>query len=272
MFQDHSENFNIEYDNAEPLPNDTLLCYEHNMILCGIDKENKVILPKFKDFSEKPQCVFLFSQNETRYFLSLGGKVNCIYFKYKNLNILKSAVQDKNQFAAVTGYHYYAFHKENKFCGTCGGELVHDPQKRCMICQKCGNEIFPKISPAVIVGVIDRENDSILLTKYADREYKKYALVAGFAEMGESIEDAARREVMEETGLEIKNLKYFKSQPWGFAQNLLMGFFAEVKDSRKIVMDKTELSEALWVKKENLSAVPDSPSLTGEMMWRFKNS
>ena len=78
-----------------------------------------------------------------------------------------------------------------------------------MICLQCGNEIFPKISPAVIVGVIDDSTDSIILTKYAGGSYRKYALVAGFAEMGETAEQAARREVMEETGLEITELKYY---------------------------------------------------------------
>jgi len=77
---------------------------------------------------------------------------------------------------------------------------------------------------------------------------------------------------MEETGLEITDIEYFASQPWGFAQNLLMGYFAKVKGSRKIKMDAQELSEAVWVKRENVPAQPGGISLTGEMMWAFKSS
>lgn len=140
-----------------------------------------------------------------------------------------------------------------------------------MICTACSNRIYPKISPAVIVGVIDEETDSILLTKYAGRKFKKYALVAGFIEMGESAEQAARREVMEETGIEIGRLDYFASQPWGFSQNILTGFFARATGSRKIVMDKSELSEAKWVRREELDARENSVSLTNEMIWAFKS-
>lgn len=271
MFQDHAESFNIEYDEKNPDGNDILLCYKGREMLWGLDDDNRVILPKIKDIADKDiNGVFVFSEKEVRYFLALDDVSGAEGFEYKNINLLKSAVEDMNQFAAITGFHYKAFHEENRFCGRCGSPLRHCPQKRCMICESCKNEIFPKISPAVIVGVIDEENDSIVLTKYADRDYKKYALVAGFAEMGESAEDAARREVMEETGLEIEELKYYKSQPWGFAQNLLLGFFAKVKNSRKIKMDETELSEAVWVKRENVPAALDSISLTGEMMWAFK--
>jgi NAD+ diphosphatase len=129
--------------------------------------------------------------------------------------------------------------------------------------------IFPKIAPAVIVGVIN--GDKILLTKYANREYKRYALIAGFNEIGETIEETVRREVMEEAGLYVKNLKYYKSQPWGFDSNLLMGFFCEVDGSDKIRLDEHELSEAEWVDKENIPDYGENLSLTHEMMMVFKN-
>lgn len=271
MFQDCAEDFNIEYDGKSPCGNDTLLCYKDRQILCGFDGDNRVVLPKIKDIKENINAVFVFSETDARYFLALDTVFSAEGFEYKNTELLKSAAEDKNQFAAITGFHYKSFHEENRFCGRCGERLAHYPKKRCMLCKNCGNEVFPKISPAVIVGVIDEETDSIVLTKYADRDYKKYALVAGFAEMGESAENAAKREVMEETGLEIIDLKYYKSQPWGFSQNLLVGFFARVKNSREIKMDETELSEAVWVKREDIPAVPDSISLTGEMMWAFKS-
>lgn len=91
-----------------------------------------------------------------------------------------------------------------------------------MRCEHCGQMEFPKICPAVIIGVTD--GNRLLMSKYAGRDYKKYALIAGFAEIGETIEETVQREVMEEVGLKVKNLRYYKSQPWSFSDTLLFGF------------------------------------------------
>ena len=93
--------------------------------------------------------------------------------------------------------------------------------QRMLQCPCCANMVFPKIAPAVIVGVT--HGDKILMTKYAGREYKRYALIAGFTEIGETAEETVKREVMEEVGLTVKNIRYYKSQPWGFDSNLLLG-------------------------------------------------
>ena len=87
------------------------------------------------------------------------------------------------------------------------------------------NTVYPKICPAVIVAIHD--GDRLVLTRYKDRPFKHYALVAGFNEIGESIEETVHREVFEETGLRVKNLRFYKSQPWTFTDTLLFGFFAE---------------------------------------------
>lgn len=276
MFQDIINNYNIEYD-SEPVNScDIILVYSDGKMLYNIDNENNLCLPHYSDLDIKrntADILFLFSLNGIRFFLwKSEQELKCKNFSYENINRLKSIDASDLLYAAVTGYHYYSFHEENKFCGKCGEKLKHVPDKRCMICDSCGNEIFPKISPAVIVGVIDEKTDSILMTRYAKGSYKKLALVAGFAEMGESGEQAAKREAMEETGIEICDLNYYKSQPWGFAQNLLIGYFAKLKGKREIVLDKTELSEALWVKREDVKAQPNSISLTGEMLWKFKNN
>ena len=276
MFQDIIIDYNIEYDSKAIKSEDIVLAYSDGKMLYAIDDDNNLCLPKYscaENKARKNDVLFLFSLNNKRFFLwNIYQKLECNGFKYDNINLLKGVNSDICLYAAVTGYHYYSFHKENKFCGKCGEKLRHVPEKRCMICDNCKNEIFPKISPAVIVGVIDEETDSILMTRYAQGDYKKLALVAGFAEMGESGEQAAIREVMEETGINICDLKYFSSQPWGFAQNILIGYFAKAVGSRKIIMDESELSEAVWVKRQDVSAQPDSISLTGEMLWAFKNS
>lgn len=110
------------------------------------------------------------------------------------------------------------------------------------------------------------------MSKYAGREYKKYALLAGFAEIGETLEDTVRREVMEEVGLKVKNITYYKSQPWSFSDTLLVGFFCELDGEDKVVLDEDELSLAEWFEREKMPVEYEDYSLTNEMMMAFKNA
>lgn len=109
-----------------------------------------------------------------------------------------------------------------------------------MYCPECRITEYPKISPAVIVGVT--HGNKLLMSKYANRDFNKYALIAGFTEIGETIEETVRREVMEEVGLKVKNIRYYKSQPWSFTDTLLFGFFAELDGDETITLDREELA------------------------------
>jgi NAD+ diphosphatase len=134
-------------------------------------------------------------------------------------------------------------------------------------CPDCGNMMFPVICPAVIIAVTD--GDRILLSKYAGRSYTRYALLAGFTEIGETLEQTVAREVMEEVGLKVRNIRYYKSQPWGIDGGLLMGFYCDLDGSDKVHIDKTELSLAQWHYRGKLPAHDDGISLTREMMRIF---
>ena len=142
----------------------------------------------------------------------------------------------------------------------------------------CGNYLdmnlpmaieYPKICPAVITAV--RNGNKLLLSKYAGREYVHYALIAGFTEIGETIEETVKREVMEEVGLKVKNLHFYKSQPWSFSGTLLFGFFCDLDGEDTISLDEEELSMAVWMERENIPDDPEQISLTREMMTVFKN-
>ena len=109
-----------------------------------------------------------------------------------------------------------------------------------------------------------------MVTRYAGRPYKSYALIAGFAETGETIEETVLREVKEETGITVKNLEFYKSQPWGFSDSLLFGFFCDLDGTDELIVDKTELATALWVQREDLPDDEETVSLTMEMMTLFK--
>ncbi|MBQ3132176.1 MAG: NUDIX domain-containing protein, partial [Clostridia bacterium] len=136
-----------------------------------------------------------------------------------------------------------------------------------MRCPACGNMIFPRIAPAVIIGLVD--GDRILMSQYANRNYNRYALLAGFIEIGETAEEAVAREVMEEVGLKVKNIRYYKSQPWGIAGNLSLGYFCDLDGSDEIHLDENELSMAGWYSREDFPAEDDGISLTREMMRLF---
>jgi len=180
---------------------------------------------------------------------------------------MRTALPLEMAFAGVTGMQLSSWYKSRRYCPCCGSALEHSTKERMLYCPNCGQVEYPKICPAVIVGVIHK--DKILLTKYAGRAYTKYALIAGFTEIGESIEDTVRREVMEEVGLRVKNIRYYKSQPWSFSDTLLMGFFCEVDGDDTIRLDETELSVAEWHVAQEVPE-DDGVSLTREMMRVFR--
>ena len=124
------------------------------------------------------------------------------------------------------------------------------------------------------IGMVMRENGrdiEAVMSKYAGRTYKKYALLAGFAEIGETLEETVKREVMEEVGLKVKNIRYYKSQPWSFSDTLLMGFYCDLDGTDEIILDREELALAEWFEREKIPVGPSRDSLTNEMIMKFKN-
>lgn len=220
-----------------------------------------------------PDTVFLFSIGEEDYFLTdlpeeFLREQEIKKYAYVPMFEVRSKTPKKKVFAAATAWHLYVWYRENRFCGRCGEKLVHSKSLRMLQCPSCKNTVFPKIAPAVIVGITD--GDRILMTKYAGREYQRYALVAGFTEIGESAEETVQREVMEEVGLKVKNIRYYKSQPWGFDSNLLLGYFCELDGAGEIQMDEEELSAAEWVDYREIEDDREELSLTREMMKAFR--
>ena len=136
------------------------------------------------------------------------------------------------------------------------------------VCPECGQIEYPKICPAVIVAVT--HGDKLLLTRYANRPFQNYALIAGFVEIGETLEDTVHREVMEEVGVKVKNLRYYKNQPWAFTDTLLTGFYCELDGDPAITLDHNELCEGVWLSREEIPSRENDISLTAEMIERFR--
>ncbi|MDL2295303.1 NAD(+) diphosphatase [Lachnospiraceae bacterium OttesenSCG-928-E19] len=266
--------YDNQYRAIKPDANSVVLCYRERTVLVE-KKEERIELPRISDISESKReqsdrYTYLFTIDDDRYYL--GNAKNFEgndRFTWENVGIFRSAEPQHLAFAEITGYQLFNWYNNHQFCGKCGKPMSHDSKERMMYCEACKIMEYPKLSPAVIVGVIN--GDKILMSKYAGREYSNYALLAGFAEIGESIEDTVRREVMEEVGLKLKNLTYYKSQPWPLSESLLFGFFAELDGEDSITLDEEELAMADWFSREAFPIKADGISLTNEMMMAFKN-
>ena len=191
-------------------------------------------------------------------------------YSVETLRVLRRTKPKEECYAGETAYHLYVWYRDNSFCGRCGEHLEYSHKERAMICPSCGNVVYPKIAPAVIVGILNSCGDKIVMTRYAGREYKGHALVAGFCEIGETAEDTVRREVLEEVGLHVRNIRYYKSQPWGFDSNLLFGYYCTADEDEPIHMDDGELAKAVWVSRDEIGEEERNLSLTAEMIMHFK--
>lgn len=191
-------------------------------------------------------------------------------YSVETLRVLRRTKPKEECYAGETAYHLYVWYCDNSFCGRCGERLEYSHKERAMICPSCGNVVYPKIAPAVIVGILNSSGDKIVMTRYAGREYKGHALVAGFCEIGETAEDTVRREVLEEVGLHVRNIRYYKSQPWGFDSNLLFGYYCTADEDEPIHMDDGELAKAVWVSRDEIGEEERNLSLTAEMIMHFK--
>ncbi len=161
--------------------------------------------------------------------------------------------------------------QNTKFCGVCGGPMRFDTaiSKKC---EHCGKEIWPQLATAIIVRITRTVNDAsgnqkeeVLLVHANSFRDNHYGLVAGFVETGETLEEAVYREVMEETGLHITNLRYFGSQPWPYPCGLMVGFTADY-DSGKIHLQRSELSKGAWFDRDHLPHIPEKLSIARHLL------
>ncbi|MFH1137742.1 MAG: NAD(+) diphosphatase [Pseudomonadota bacterium] len=160
-----------------------------------------------------------------------------------------------NQLVYWNGNHHY--------CGKCGSLTENKTDERAKICPKCGLVNFPRLSPAVIVAVI--KDDRILLASSARFKANFYSVLAGFVEPGETLEECVKREVREEVDIEVKNIRYFGSQPWPFPDSLMIGFTSEYAGG-EINLDNTELLDAAWFGADNLPPVPARISIARQLI------
>jgi NAD+ diphosphatase len=239
-------------------------------------KEGEVIFPGLKDFDPD-----LPDSEETEYLGTFDGfHCFCVPYRetmnvpeslvFKSLRIMMREGLDENiALIASRAIHIAEWIKKNKYCGVCGGITEKNSSERARKCPSCGNIIYPRISPAIIIAVV--KGDKLLLAHNKGFKERWYSTLAGFMEPGESIEACAQREVLEEVGIRIKNIRYFASQPWPFPDSLMIGLTAEY-ESGKVKPDGVELDDANFFGVDEFPETPGRSSVAGRLIeWFTEN-
>ena len=269
--------FDLTYGQPKAQDEDFVLFIKKSKTLLRKTAEENHEIPKFSDFPEdkkalKENAYYLFAIDGNHYYYvtEMPEHVSdayelCPTAAYRKMHPMYQA------FAGITATQIHRFKESRKYCGCCGHLMENSKTERALVCPECGQTEYPKISPAVIVAISD--GDRLLMSRYRvnNNPYRGYALIAGFVEIGESFEETIHREVMEEVGLKVKNIRYYKSQPWSFTDTLLMGFFCELDGEDGITLDTDELAMAEWFERDKMPVEAEDLSLTNEMMMAFKH-
>ena len=188
-------------------------------------------------------------------------------YTYAGLRDLYTAI-GRDMFTIVgRALHICRWHDSWKLCPTCGAPMEDSKTERAKVCTKCGRIDYPVLSPAVITAVT--KGDKLLLAHNVRFADGRYSIIAGFVESGESAEDAIRREIMEEVGIKVKNIRYFGSQCWPFPNSFMLGFTAEY-ESGEIKPDGVEIDKADWFSADQFPNLPSFASISRALIEDFR--
>ena len=253
---------------------DYVFHFKGNSLLMKKSEEGFEI-PRRKDIPGISSIVekrFLFTLDEVPCFLIFEGSETengWLVYHEVNINFFRTHKSKEIAWVSMVAFQLMNWYAQNKFCGKCGSATHQKSDERAIVCPTCNAMIFPKISPAVIVAILC--GDKIALASNSAFRAGWFSLIAGYSDVGESLEETVVREVKEEIGLDVKNIRYYKSQPWPFSGSLMIGFFAEAECSQEIRIDNKEITEAAWFTRGNLPNHPANISIAGEMIEKFEN-
>lgn len=183
-------------------------------------------------------------------------------FTLRGLRQLYGHVSDESFWFAARAFHIISWLRHNKFCGRCGSGMFVSAEELAVQCPQCSHIVYPRISPAVIVAVL--KEDKILLVR-SSRFPSMYSVIAGYVEPGESLEECVHREIKEEVGIAVTNIKYFGNQPWPFPDSLMVAFTARYAQGT-IQIDNKEIIEAGWFSAGGLPAIPPGISIARQLI------
>jgi NAD+ diphosphatase len=182
--------------------------------------------------------------------------------QWMDLRALLGSISEELFWIAGRANHLLDWDQSHRYCGACSHPTEDKPDERAKRCPACGLVNYPRLSPAVIAAVI--KDHQILLARNKRFRSPFYSVLAGFVEPGETLEQCVQREIREEVSLEVKNIRYFGSQPWPFPNSLMVGFVADYAGG-DIAVDRSEIMEAGWF---SAQALPDLPSRIS-IAWRL---
>jgi len=264
MLQDIAPHiFDGAYRPGLPGPEDLALCFGEQGVLL---KDG--VLPKVSDLP-KTEYERLFCIDETGFFLAQSAPEKLAAgFAWQSARVFRTMQPLWMAFGGITACQLWRWEQSRRYCGRCGAKTQPSQAERARVCPNCGLTEYPKICPAVIVAISD--GDKLLMARNVSSKTGSYALIAGFVEIGESFEQAVHREVMEEVGIKVKNVRYYKSQPWGFSDTVMIGFTAELDGSPALRLQQSEIADAKWVPREQVPPSGGSISIGGELIENFR--
>ncbi len=190
-------------------------------------------------------------------------------YSFIELRQLSFVLGEETFLLSSRALHLLRWLKNNKYCSKCGTPVKIKQDENAVICPECGFITYPRISPAIIVAVV--KDGQLLLAHNSRFKNGMYSVIAGFVEPGETFEGCVEREVKEEVGIKVKNIKYFGSQPWPFPDSLMVGFTAEYAEG-EIKVDENEIDAADWFKVEQVPKIPTSGSIARKLIeWFIEN-
>ncbi|MDO4581374.1 MAG: NAD(+) diphosphatase [Bacillota bacterium] len=258
--------FDNSFSLARPADTDIALLYRGNTVLMTGDRLPTV--GELRQAAALPlhEYRYLFAIDEQRFFLCAdsGAGPPPAGWSFQDTLQFRTYQPQHLAFAGITGLQLYRWYSAHQYCGRCGKPMSDSLAERARVCADCGMIEYPKIAPAIIVAVTDGER--LLMAKNKRSTYKRFALIAGFLEIGETLEQAVAREVFEETGLHIRNIRYYQSQPWAFSDTIMIGFFAELDGDSKPQMLDGELSELRWFNRDEIPENPTMASISQELI------
>jgi len=271
MIQDiHPHLFNNEYIADSVIRNEDYVFHFKGSEILLKQNGKGLEIPKKSDLSGcSDDGIFLFTLNDTRCFLVEEYHVlpneTLKFYEIRNRNPFQEKEIDLTSGVAL---HLRNWYNQHKYCGKCGTPTVLKSNERAVQCPSCGAIVFPTISPAIIVAIFC--NERVLLVRGVNFPEGFFSLVAGYVDVGESLESAVMREVKEEVGLNVKNIRYYKSQPWPFSGSMMIGFIADAEEGQTIAIEEAEIAEATWYGRDELPNYPHQRSIAGEIIEKFR--
>lgn len=251
---------------------DLWFIYNENKLLIEVASNEQISIPNWS------KVKILYNEFSRVHYLGSLNMINCYCAElphsisipssmdFRELRAVSAALSDKLFAVAGKAIQIIDWDKTHQFCGRCGNKTRAMETERGKECPKCGLINYPRISPAIIVAI--KKDNKILLAHNKRFTNNMYSVIAGFVEPGETFEECVKREVFEEVGLQVKNIKYFYSQPWPFPNSMMIGFTADYAGG-EIKVDGVEIDKAAWFTAEELPSIPSKVSIAGKLINAF---